>query len=1225
MKAYTKDVIKTIVKGWKRFLALALITALGVCMMSGLTAACDDLRYSADKFFDEQNLFDIMIVSTMGLTDEDLEVLARIEGIEDIEGAFSETVFTQVGGQTKQAAVNVLSQKDINIPYLLEGEMPLRADEIVVTQKYMNESGKKIGDTLVIEEDIDEETADEEETVDVVETEEDSKFELDLEKEYDESERESLNEDDYKVEVEEEIEEPNFLVTEYTIVGVVIDITDINSQEGAVAFRSTSNTDYTFFVLPDAVSTDIYTGIYLTLLGTDELQCYSEKYEERVDEIVTVLEEEIKVDREQARYDEITGEALEKVDDAESEMNDKLMDAESEILDAKIEIEDGWSEYLDGKEELAEGEADLAEGERKLLKAQRELEKAERELDDAEAELEAAWAELEAGEVMVEEGETALNDAETELNNAEAELNEAEAELNETEAEIPEQFDSTRKLLNAQINSVDISILESENEISKLETEIAEMKAEMEPLEQAEAAGTISEIQRVQLLAYQTSLAEKETELNLRSQELANLHEQKEAYQESLDNLNKQEENAYQEIENARVEIANGRQEIANGRQEIADNRAELEQNKLDLAEGRIELEDAQAEFDEAKQEVADGWIELEDGWDELEEAYEKLAEGKLDLESGLAELEDGKQEYEDGVREYEDKRQEALDKIAEARQEIADLKMTSWYISTRTALSGYANIKTDAECIASIGNAFPVLFITVAILISLTTISRMVEEDRGLIGTYKALGFTDKEIRRKYVIYALLACMLGGILGDILGFITLPEILFTVFAVMYQLPEYSLSFDWLYGIGTILLFVVGIVGAAIVSCETELSHMPAMLMRPKAPKNGSRVLLERITPVWSRLSFLNKVTARNLFRYKKRLFMTLFGIAGCTSILLAGFTIKDTVTALMPLQYGTTFTFDVMVVSDDNEKLTEYLNDNRVRAYINPMITNVKVINEDGREESVQLVVVPNDASLRGYIQLLDRDHKKVNLEDGMVLSTINVSEVQGYDVGDVITIQNMDLENAEVEITEIVMNYLGNSIYMTENTYKELYDDYEANGAYIMLNKGVGDHEAYVKEMALQDSILSAVSIDGFLSDFDTVFRIINLVVTIVITLAAALAFVVLFTLSTTNISERERELATIKVLGFFDREVHAYVNKETLILTSLGIVLGMPLGKIFGIWLMSILRMPSIYFASSLEPISYLYSAIIATVFAFIVNSITDKSLDKINPVEALKSIE
>ena len=352
---------------------------------------------------------------------------------------------------------------------------------------------------------------------------------------------------------------------------------------------------------------------------------------------------------------------------------------------------------------------------------------------------------------------------------------------------------------------------------------------------------------------------------------------------------------------------------------------------------------------------------------------------------------------------------------------------------------------------------------------------------------------------------------------------------------------------------------------------------------------------------------------------------MTLFGIAGCTSILLAGFTIRDTILNIMPLQYEDTYCYDAMFVADDNDKLLEYMEDKGVRAYINPMITSVKVINEDGREENVQLNVIPNDQSLRGYINLVDRDGNKLYLEDGMILSTINIAEVQGYDKGDTITIQNMSLENAEVEITEIVMNYLGNSFYMTENTYNELYDDYEPNGAYVILDKSVADHEAYVDALSEKDGILSVGSVEGFMEDSDTVFRIINLVVTIVITLAAALAFVVLFTLSTTNISERERELATIKVLGFFDGEVHSYVNKETLILTSIGILLGLPMGKGFGVWLMSILKMPAIYFADYLAPISYLYAAVMAIIFAFVVNKITDKSLDKIDPVEALKSIE
>ena len=1191
-------------------MALALIAALGVCMMCGLTASCDDLRISADSFFDEQNLFDIMVVSTMGLTEEDVETLSRIEGIEDVEGIYSETVYTLVNDQTKQAEVNVLTQKEINAPYILEGELPLRADEIAVTQKYIMDTGKQIGDTIVIEEKMDSDENSKSEDEEEEDAKENSKFELDLEKPYDD-EGNGLNDKNYEVDVEEEVEEPNFLGTTYTIVGVVIDAADINSQEGAVAFRSNSSTDYTFFVHRDALSFDIFTSIYLTLEGADALQCYSDEYESYVDEFVTILEEEIKVDREQVRYDEVTGEAYEKVDDAELEVNDKLTEAEQEILDAKVELEDGWSDYLDGVEELEDGEHELEKAKRELEKGQRELEKGERELESAERQLSDAWTELEAGEMLISASEETLKESEDSLN-------EMEKSIDEAEAAIPEQFGPNRKQLESDIAATTQEIEKTKVSITTLEEEIFYIRRKISELEPNEADGTITTEETTKLLELRTGLSEKEAELDLRNQELQTLNEQLNTYNASMEELEQQEADAYAEVEKSRTEL-NGR------RAELEKNRAEIETSKAELAEGRKELEKAQAEFEEAEAELAAAWDELEDGWTQFEDAYEELEEGRQKLEEGLAAFEDGKQQYEEGVSEFEDKRQEALDKMEEARQEVADLKMASWYISTRTALSGYTNIKTDAECIESIGKAFPILFMIVAILISLTTISRMVEEDRGLIGTYKALGFMDKEIRRKYVVYALSACILGGILGDFLGFIVLPKVIFTVFGVMYQLPEYNLYFNWLYGIGSILLFIVGIVGAAIVSCSSELSHSPAMLMRPKAPMNGSRVLLERVTPIWSRLSFLNKVTARNLFRYKKRLFMTLFGIAGCTSILLAGFTIKDTVTRLMPLQYETTYQFDVMVVSSDNDKLTEYLKDNQVRAYINPMITNVKLINADGREESVQLVVVPNEESLRGYIQLVDRDYKKIRLEDGMVLSTINIAEVQGFDVGDTITIQNMNLENAELEISEITMNYLGNALYMTENTYRSIYDDYEPNSAYVMLNKGVADHGMYADELGAKDGILTSLSIKGALESFDSVFRIINLVVAIVIILAAALAFVVLFTLSTTNISERERELATIKVLGFFDREVHAYVNKETLILTSLGILLGMPLGKVFGIWLMSILKMPAIYFADYLAPISYLYAALIATVFAFIVNSITDKSLDKINPVEALKSIE
>lgn len=1039
MRAYRKDIIRSIIKGRKRFFALMLITALGVCMFGGIKAGCDDLRYSADLFFDEQNLYDISIVSTMGLTESDIEAVAEMEGIEDVEGTYSEDVFTDLSdGTRKQATVKMLSEKDINIPYLLEGELPDTPAEILVTSKYINESGKKVGDTIYIEEKI------------------------------------STSEDD------EREESPNFVFSRYVISGVAIDVTDINSVEGAVAFRNNSTTDYIFYVHKDAVISEIYTAMYLTLVGTDELPCYSDAYEEKVDEIVTLLEDEIKEDREQARYTEVTEEAMQELSEKEDEMWEAFDKAEQGLADARAEIEDARKTLEEGAEELTEAERELSQAERDLLKGERELERGESELLSAEQQI--------------------------------------------TSAE-------------SQIQLMETLLAEAENIFASLEDYLPE--------------------------------------------------------------------------DNEYVDIIN---------QQMADTKAELAASKAELAAGK-------AEIASAKQQLADGWNTIEKGWNELEAGEKQIYDSWDELEEGQKELEEGQKELEEGQAEFESEKEDALQKIEEAKQEIADLKMTEWYITTRTSLGGYSNIKTDADCIEAIGHAFPVLFMTIAILISLTTMSRMIEEDRGLIGTYKALGFSDDEIRRKYVIYALIACIIGGILGDFLAYIVLPEIMFWVFGKMYQLPIYMYTFDILYGIGGIILFIVGIVGAAYVSCNSVLRSMPAMLMRAKAPSSGSRVFLERITPIWSRLSFLNKVTARNLFRYKKRLFMTLFGIAGCTALLLAGFTIKDTVTELMPLQYEETYCYDAMVIADDNEKLLEYLEERSdVRKYINTMVTNVKVIAENGNEETVQLIVIPDDEKISRYIRLYDEEGERQKLTDDDVFVTTNLSMVVGFEEEDFIIVQNMDLVQADVEVTKIVMNYLGNSVYMTEAMYEDSFDEkFEPNAAYVLLNTKEEKQNEFIDAIEGKDGILTVLGHRDLVEGFDGAFQIINLVVYIVIVLAGALAFVVLFTLATTNISERERELATIKVLGFFDGEVHSYVNKETLILTGFGIIMGMPLGKIMGEWLMGVLEMPSIYFYPSLYPESYAYAAIMAICFALLVNLMTNKSLNKIDPVEALKSVE
>lgn len=1201
-KAYNKDIWRAIWKGKKRFFAIMIITILGVAMFSGLKASCVDLRHSADDFFDAQNLYDISVVSTLGMTEEDVEVLAGLDGVENAEGAYSETVHMQIGEGNCSVALKTLSESAMNEPYLLEGELPQNAKEAAVTIRFAEDTGAEPGDTITICEELEDE------------------------------------------------EDPSFLYTEYKISAIVVDPMDINNSGGAVSFRSSSTDDYTIFVRPEAVDSDVYTAVYLTLSGARDMFCYGEDYEAYIAEVTERIESEIKEQREQARYDEITGEAYGKLEDARAEAEEEFADAETELKEAEAEIAEGREELADGERELREKEQEAADG---FAEAREELADGKTKLEEGRWQLEDAEKQLTEGEWQIHQAKQTLTEAETE---AYAQITDGRTELTTQLANVQAQKETLQTQLATvtgmfgelwpqyewdtyvqTLTEAYIPVIEEQLAAGAESSETRTGSSGMENSVTAVGGAAATEEQAF-LTAVQTAvtmakagvdyqIARLDTTQPDYLQQLAALETQKQqldalvsqlpqmAYgmgqmqateqvlSAQLTALDEQEAAAKQKFADAWQEIADGEAELAYGRQQLEAGKAELNYNETALADGEAELAEKEAE---AEGQIADGWKEIEDG---------------------RRELADGEAELADGWEEFVEKKAEVEQELEDARIEIEDIDMTQWYVQDRTSLSGYANVKSDADSIEAIGTVFPVVFFVVAILISLTTITRMVEEDRGLIGTYKALGFTDREIRKKYLLYAFSASALGSILGTICAFIVLPGIIFVIFGEMYLLPDYVFLFDTTNGILGPAIFMAGIVGATAIACKTELLQMPAVLMRPKAPRSGSRVLLERIKPVWNHMSFLNKVTARNLFRYKKRLFMTIAGIMGCMALLLFGFAIKDSVTDLMPRQYEQVYRYDVMAVSmaADNEKLLSYVaEDKEVVSYLNAQIENVQLKSASG-EEKVQLFVVPEEADFERYIGLENPDEEPVTLNAGDIYITQNASDVLKFGEGDTVSIQRLDLTQQNVEVTAIVKNYLGNNIYMTQTTYEQIFGAYEPNGVLVELSEECTDQRAYAQSMGEKDGVLTSISTDELKTDFSQAFALINMVVYIVIIMAAALAFVVLFTLSTTNISERQRELATIKVLGFYDREVHLYVNKETLILTGVGILLGIPLGYAFAQTLTMILRIPSIYLAVSLHRESYLIAAGISGLFALIVNTITDRSLDGIDPVEALKSIE
>ena len=714
-------------------------------------------------------------------------------------------------------------------------------------------------------------------------------------------------------------------------------------------------------------------------------------------------------------------------------------------------------------------------------------------------------------------------------------------------------------------------------------------------------------------------LEDRKTQLLQIPDGMSTLETQYESLQTTLFQLETQKAAIQTKKQEAIQQFTDAETELNIQQQQLSGAAAQLEQQEQKLTSARQELGAGLAELKLQEQNANTQFIKADQ---EIQKNTDKLNQSEQELADGSAKLEEQ-------MRKLEQERSKAYAELADAQADIDAIRMTKWYVQDRSSISSFSTIQSDADSIETIGTVFPILFLSVAILISLTTITRLVEEERGQIGIYKALGFSDAHVYGKYLTYTLSACICGGLLGDIGGFILMPKFLFMVFDVMYKIPSYRFLFHAGYGVCGILLFVAGTLIAAICACHSELRQCPAALMRPKAPKAGSRVFLEKIPFLWKRLSFLNKVTFRNLFRYKKRLIMTISGILGCTALLVVGMAIKNSVTDLMPKQYNHIYRYDMMavVMAEDYDNFTKQIDtDSNISDYLGLQMDTVQAKNESQTvEETVPLYVIPKDASIADYINLEGLDGKEKDLSDGQIFVTQNLSEVMGFTAGDSLQIQNSDLKECTFSVNGILHNYLGNAIYMRQSTYEALMGDYTPNAILAHLSASCDDPVSYTDTLSRESDVVSCSSVQTMRDEFTKSFSLINCVVVLVTALAAGLAFVVLFTLATTNISERERELATIKVLGFFDNEVHLYVNKETLILTVIGIILGLPVGRFFSGLLTMVLKMPSIYFAVSVHPTTYLFAGGMTFLFALAVDFITNRMLDRINMVNALKSVE
>ena len=699
-----------------------------------------------------------------------------------------------------------------------------------------------------------------------------------------------------------------------------------------------------------------------------------------------------------------------------------------------------------------------------------------------------------------------------------------------------------------------------------------------------------------------------------------------------------------------------------------------------------------------------------------------QLAEAKAQLDQAQSKLDQQKKDTEQTLQ---SKQKELEDSIPQVR----------WYVQDRSQIGGFSSLKSDLESIRSLGNAFPIVFLLVAVMMSLTAMARMVEEDRGLIGTYTGLGYGRLAVASRYLLFALLACLIGGGFGLIVGFLGIPAFLLVVLRGLYVMPDVRLEYDWLYGTAGVALFVVGVLAATVYACAQEMRQKPSSLMRPKAPRAGSRILLERIKPLWNRMSFLGKVTARNIFRFKSRLIMTVGGVAGCTALIVCGLAINDTVAALGAKQYQDVYQYDLMVVANDDDAdamRQKVASDGRVTSSMDVRVESGDLTGDSG-SESIQLVAVPdsersefgkmvtlqpvrsswvdgakslfsgksrtsssasslsdsgesdNQTGENGS-QMSDSGESDANgtsgtkdaisLGDDGVIVSQSAASAMGVNAGDTVTLTNGDDTQAEAHVSAVIRSVIGSDVYVSETYYHQLFDTAASgtssassasdsgesdnqsgkngsqmsdsgesdnkngksgtsNGAssndrqlvwnamYAKL-KGSGESQAaYAGKLEDDDAVMKAVSCAHMAESFK--FDLMGAVVALIVALAGGLALVVLFTLANTNVSEREREMATLKVLGFFDKEVHHYVNREMMVLTMMGVVLGLPLGRFVGGLLTAALNMPALYFEVECKPLSYVIAAVATMAFALLVQLLVNPVLDRIDPISSLKSVE
>lgn len=1275
------------------------IVMLGAAFFSGIRSTKNDMHVSADSYYDRVNFMDIRVVSTLGLTEDDLEDMRNTEGVAAVTGGYTAEVLNEQSDM--EFALKVIAwTEDVNQVTLTDGRLPEKANECLADDIYLQQTGCEIGDQITLESGSSEDLSD------------------------------TLKEETY------------------TIVGsgTLPYYMEMDRGSGTVGDGSL---DAFLVVLPEVFEQqDVYTEAYVQAEGAEAENSFDGAYETKVAEVVAGLEEiaDGACDR---RYETIYQDGMEEIEDAKQE----VADAEQELADAKAQIDDGEQQITDAKETLADGEKELEDGESELASREQQLAEArelleskeaelnsgksqladgeqqiadaeavlsakEKELADGKAQLEAEAQQLEAGKAEIEEQSESLESGKAqveekareleeakaqveekaqELENGRAQLEAGRAELESGKAELEQNrqtvtaarqeleakradYETAKTALQqieAQLGELQQQLTQTEEQIRQMEEALADAGLDTSPEYEALLAvktqleTTIAGLQtqketvqagitefeageksvqdgEAQLAAAEQQIAQSEQQLNATEEVLKEGEVQLEAARQQITDGEAQLEASRQQLAAAETQLNAYRQQMADGeaqlnaaRQQITDGETQLSQGRQELEQQKSVLEQSKAQMESGEQQIAQTRQQLTEGEAQIAEARQTLADARAELEDGKAELAEKEQELADAKQEYEDGYAEAQPELADARQQIADgeqelkdLEKPEWYVMDREDVTSAKGFADDAERIDNIGQVFPWIFFLVAALISLTTMTRMVEEQRQQIGTLKALGYRDGAIAVKYLCYAMLATVTGAVIGVVIGEKLFPWVIMNAYGMLYLgLPEYLTPLNWEQGLLAILTSIACTGLATLFSCWREMRAKPSELMRPEPPKNGRRVLLERVTILWKHLSFTQKSTVRNLFRYKKRFFMTVIGIGGCMGLMLVGFGLQDSITAIAKNQFVELFTYQAaVVVNSESKEQKDALREQAemfdgMGSTLEMFAQNVELT--AGDESMSAIMEVPQDPSVVDqFFTFRDRRSKESYEfpEDGIAISE-KTAKMLGVSVGDTIKVGEENKEGREVTISIIIENYVEHYIFMAPSLYESVWQETPDYNQILMKYEDTSDrYEENLGQMMIeQDGVVGVTFVSDLEAEIDDMLQALNIVIVVLIVSAGLLAFVVLYNLNNINITERKRELATLKVLGFYDMEVAEYVYRENVILTILGILAGAGIGLALHQYIIHTVEVDMMMFGRTVFPRSYLFSGLLTLVFSLFVNYMMYYRLKKIDMIESLKSVE